>query len=128
MNQAMKNKEFILEYFNAINGKIKTPEIMAHYITDPTLIEHIHFFDSAFPKYALIAEEMVSEGNQIIVRARAVGKHEGAFGDIPPTHRSIDFPFVVSYTLSNNKIISHWLIADQMLLMQQLGVEPAVTA
>ena len=128
MNQAMKNKEFILEYFNAINHKIKTPEICAQYITDQGLIEHIRFFDGAFPKYALIADEMVSEGNQIIVRARAVGKHEGAFGDIPPTHRSIDFPFVVSYTLSNNKIISHWLIADQMLLMEQLGVEPALAA
>ena len=66
---------------------------------------------------------MISVGNQIIVRARAVGKHEGAFGDIPPTHRNLDFPFVISYTLLNNKIVSHWLVADQMALMEQLGVE-----
>ncbi len=119
----MKNKEFIIEYFNALSGKVKTQEIMAHYISDPKLIEHITFFESAFPKYEVIADEMISEGNQIIVRARAVGKHEGAFGDIPPTHRNLDFPFVISYTLLNNKIVSHWLVADQMLLMQQLGVE-----
>ena len=123
MNQVMKNKEFIIEYLNAISGKVKTQEIMARYISDPKLIEHITFFDSAFPKYELIADEMISEGNQIIVRARAVGKHEGAFGDIPPTHRNLDFPFVISYTLLNNKIVSHWLVADQMALMEQLGVE-----
>ena len=124
MNQAMKNKEFILEYYNALSGKVKTPEIMARYISDPTLIQHGTFFDTAFPKYEVIIEEMVSEGNQIIVRARAVGKHEGVFGDIPPTHRQMNIPFVISYTIENNKIVSHWMIADQMLLMQQLGIEP----
>ncbi len=128
MNQAMKNKEFVIEYLNVLSGKDKTPEILAQYTTDQELIGHIIFFDSAFPKYEMIADEMISEGNQIIVRARMIGKHEGVFGDIPPSHRSMDFPFVVSYIIENNKIVSHWLVADQMLLMQQLGVEPAVAA
>ena len=34
MNQALKNKEFIIEYFNALSGKVKTKEIMARYISD----------------------------------------------------------------------------------------------
>ena len=128
MNQAIKNKEFIIEYFNALSGIVKTPEMLAHYISDQGLIEHILFFDAAFPKYAVTIEEMTAEDNRVVVRARMLGKHEGVFGNIPPTHRSMDFPFVVSYTLENNKIISHWLVADQMLLMQQLGVEPEAAA
>ena len=125
MTQSMKNKEFVLEYLNAFSGKEKTQEILAHYISDQGLIDHIIFFDGAFPKYEVIMEEMISEGDQIIVRARLIGKHEGEFSGIPPSHRNIDFPFVVSYIIENNKIVSHWLVADQMVLMEQLGIEQA---
>lgn len=128
MNQAKQNKEFILEYLNAISGKVKTQEIMAHYISDQGLIEHIIFFDGAFPKYEMIADEMISEGNKIMVRARLIGKHEGVFGDIMPSYKSVNFPFVVTYTIENRKIVSHWLVADQMALLEQLGIEQAVAA
>jgi predicted ester cyclase len=124
MNEAMKNKEFVLEYLNTLSGKVKTPEILAHYITDQALIEHILFFDGAFPKYEALIEEMIAEGNRVVVRARLIGKHEGQFGDIMPSFRSVDLPFVVTYTIENQKIVSHWLVADQMALMEQLGVEP----
>ncbi len=126
MTQSMKNKEFILEYLNALSGKEKTQELLSHYISDQALIDHIIFFDTAFPKYEKIADEMVSEGNQIILRARMIGKHEGEFAGIMPSYKHVDFPFVVSYIIENNKIISHWLVADQMFLMEQLGVAQAV--
>lgn len=128
MNQSHRNKAFVADYLNAISGHDKTQEVLAQYITDQVLIEHIIFFDGAFPRYEMIADEMISEGNQIIVRARMVGKHEGEFGEIPPSHRVMNFPFVVSYVIENNKIISHWLIADQMLLLEQLGVESPVSS
>ncbi len=128
MNQAMNNKAFVLEYLNAISGKEKTLEVCAHYITDQALTEHILFFDAAFPKYEILADEMTAEGNRVVVRARLIGKHEGQFGDIMPSYRTIDLPFVVTYTIENRKIVSHWLVADQMALMEQLGVEAAVEA
>ena len=128
MNQAMKNKAFVLEYLNAMSGHIKTAEICAHYITDQALIEHIIFFDSAFPKYEILADEMTAEGNRVVVRAHLIGRHEGHFGDIMPSYRTIDLPFVVTYTIENRKIVSHWLVADQMALMEQLGVEKTVEA
>ena len=71
---------------------------------------------------------MIAEGNKVMVRARLIGKHEGVFGDIQPSYRKVDFPFVVTYTIENRKIVSHWLVADQMALMEQLGVEKTVEA
>jgi predicted ester cyclase len=92
------------------------------YMTDTELAEHIAFFDSVFPKYEIFAEEMTAEGNKVVVRARMKGKHEGDFNGITPTYRIVDFPFVISYEIENGKIIQHWLVADQMALMEQLGV------
>ena len=126
INQQMKNKEFILEYFNAISGKVKTLELLQRYISDALLLQHIAFFDGAFPKYEMFADEMTADGNRVVVRARVKGKHEGVFGDIQPTYRTIEMPFVIGYTIENQKIVSHWLIADQMTLMEQLGAAEAV--
>ena len=127
MNLQMKNKEFVLEYFNAISGKVKTLELLQRYINDALLLQHIAFFDGAFPKYEMFADEMTADGNRVVVRARVKGKHEGVFGDIQPTYRTIEMPFVIGYTIENQKIVSHWLIADQMALMEQLGAAEPVS-
>ena len=122
MNLVKKNKEFIIGYLNAVSGVIKTRELLEQYITDQGLIEHILFFDSVFPRYDGLIDEITGEGNRVIVRARMKGKHEGELNGIPPTHKEVEFPFVVGYEIEKNKIISHWLIADQMMLLEQLGV------
>ncbi len=122
MEQQKKNKEFIIRYFNAISGVTKTPEIMKNFTMDEELMQHINFFESVFPKYELFAEEMIAEGNKVVVRARFKGRHEGDLNGIPPTHRDVDMPFVISYEIENNKIVHHWLIADQTVMMEQLGV------
>ena len=123
----MKNKEFVVEYFNALSGQDKPPQMLRKYIKDEGLIEHIAFFDSVFPKYEVLIDEMTADGNRVVVRARLVGRHEGEFGNIKPTYKKVEFPFVVGYEIENNMIISHWLIADQMVLMEQLGAETAVS-
>lgn len=122
MDQAKKNKEFIIRYGNALSGVIKTRELCDQYIKDNSLIEHILFFDGVFPRYEMFIDEITGEGNRVIVRARLKGKHEGELNGIPPTHKEVLFPLVVGYEIENNKIISHWLLADQVMLMEQLGV------
>jgi SnoaL-like polyketide cyclase len=122
MDQSKKNKEFVIRYINALSGVIKTRALCEQYISDETLTEHILFFDGVFPRYEMFMDEITGEGNRVIVRARLKGKHEGEMNGIPPTHKEVFFPFVISYEIENNKIASHWLLADQMMLMEQLGV------
>jgi len=122
MEQQKQNKEFVIRYFNAVSGVSKPRKLLEKYTTDEELIGHIEFFDAAFPRYEMFADEMTSEGNRVVVRARFKGAHEGELNGILPTHRQVEFPFVISYELENGKIVHHWLIADQMALMEQLGV------
>ena len=127
MEQQNKNKEFIINYLNALSGVPKTRELLEHYMTDEALIGHIEFFEAAFPNYELFIDEMVAEGNRVILQARVKGTHLGDLGGISPTFKTIDFPCVIRYEIENNKIVSHWMLADQMALMEQLGVIPAAT-
>lgn len=126
MEQVQKNKEFIINYFNEIaTGVPKTRALMGKFIKDETLIEHIEFFEKAFPGYKLDIDEITAEGNRVIVRARCAGIHLGFLGEIPPTGKAVNNPFVVCYEIEDNMIVNHWMITDQLALMQQLGVVPS---
>lgn len=122
MKQQTENKAFIIRYFNAISGITKTDELIEQFTTDEELKKHIIFFDAVFPKYELFADEITAEDNRVVVRVRCKGRHEGELNGIMPTHRNVEFPFAIGYTIENGKIVDHWLIADQMALMEQLGV------
>src|SRR5574339_1016938 len=98
----LKNKQLVIDYFNAISGVKKTRPLLEKYITDIHLIEHIEFFDSVFPAYELFADEITAEGNRVTVRARCKGRHEGVLNGIPPTHKNVEFPFSIGYEIENN--------------------------
>lgn len=120
MNQLKKNKEFIMEYINAISGKTKTRELLEKYNADLGLVETIMFFDNVFPQYEYNMEEMLAEGDRVIVRARAKARHEAEFLGIPATHKEVDFPFVVGYEIQDRKIVHSWLIPEYLTLLEQL--------
>ena len=124
-----QNKEFIINYLNTLaTGVPKTRELLEQFISDEALIAHIEFFEAAFPGYEVLIDEMTAEGNRVVVQARLKGTHLGDLSGIPPTFKTVDFPFVIRYEIENNKIISHWMLADQMSLMEQLGVVPTTAA
>ena len=127
MEQTNKNKEFILEYLKTICGApAKTRELLSKYVDDESLIQHALFFDAVFPAYQIIPDEVTAEDNRVVVFGRVKGTHKGEFNGIPPTYKNIDFPFAICYQVENKKITSHWIIADQAALMEQLGVAPAL--
>jgi len=95
---------------------------MQHYMTDEEMLGHIAFFDAAFPKYEMFADEITAEGNRVAVRARMKGCHKGEFNGIIPTQRNVEIPFVVGYEIENVKIAYHWPIVNQLALMEQLGL------
>lgn len=128
MQQHQKNKEFIINYFNAFSqagGAPKNRAFLERFMTDEALISHIDFFEAAFPGYEVFCDEMTAEDDRVVVQAHMKGTHSGFLGDIPPTGKSVDFPFIIRYQIENNKIVHHWMMADQMELMRQLGVVPA---
>ncbi len=124
MDQAKKNKQFMMRYANAMNNeKNRNREFIEQWTTDQKLVEHILFFDQAFPGYTGEIEEMTAEGNKVIMKMRMKCKHEGYLGNIAPTHREFEVSAVAGYEIDNEKIVRTWLISDQLDLMKLLGLE-----
>jgi hypothetical protein len=121
MDKAEKNRQFILDYYKAISGRDKTGELLSCFTTDPELIEQLLLCERLFPKHELIIDEITCEGERVIVRSRARGKYIGSAADFAPSCRVVETTFAIGYRVSRGKIVDHWMIADSLELLEQLG-------
>lgn len=121
-----ENKEFIKDYFKAISGVNKTMEMMDKFISnkDFDLKNHIIAFEKAVPRYELLIDDMIAEGDKVAVRFRIKGKHIGEFFGQPGSGAELDFPNQIIYQVQNRKITAHWYMPDTLTMMQQMGAIP----
>jgi predicted ester cyclase len=118
----MSTKALLQQFWASISGKEKTRALLAPYVTDEGLYQHVELFEKGFPRYSLKAEDMIEEGAKVVVRARFMGTHSGDFNGIPATGKTVELPFIIIYRIEGDKIAEHWLEANNLDLLTQLGV------
>jgi hypothetical protein len=121
---ATENKEFILRYLEAVNGKPKTAAVCDLFIAEQPLKDHIAVAEAAFPLYRLDPIEIIAEDDLVCVRGNIRGVHQGLFMGIPPTGNTVEFDIYITYRIAGGKIVDHWMLTDTMTAMQQMGVIP----
>jgi steroid delta-isomerase-like uncharacterized protein len=85
-------------------------------------------FHSAFPDFQVTVDDLIAEGDKVVVRSTWSGTHKGEFMGIPPSGRSVSFGVYDIIRMAGGKVVEHWGQMDNMGLMQQLGVVPAAGA
>ncbi|MCZ7526463.1 MAG: ester cyclase [Acidimicrobiia bacterium] len=76
----------------------------------------------AFPDLHAAVEDVIQEGDKVVVRARMSGTHRGEFMGIPPTGSKFDVQVIDIIQIRDDKAIAHWGVTDSMTMMQQLGL------
>ena len=115
-----ESKQFVGRYLQALSGQSKTPELVARFVSDGALAEHICQVEGAFPAYEVIAEELIAEKDLVAVRAIFQGVHHGTFAGIPATGRAVSVPFMIIYRVGDDRIVEHWMQFDGAALVAQL--------
>lgn len=81
-------------------------------------------FRKAFPDLENTIEDMVAEGDKVVMRFRGSGTHKGetteTFG--PPTGKRMEITGITIKRLAGGKIVEAWTNFDALGMMQQLGV------
>src|SRR5512134_1882367 len=80
---------------------------------------------SAFPDFKATIDDIVAEGDKVVIRQTWSGTQRGEFMGIPPTGRSVSFGVIDIIRIADGKFVEHWGQMDSMSLMQQLGAIPA---
>jgi steroid delta-isomerase-like uncharacterized protein len=82
-------------------------------------------YREAFPDLENTIEDMVAEGDKVVVRFRARGTHQGdteAFG--PATGKRMEITGITIKRVSDGKIAEAWTNFDALGMMHQLGRIP----
>jgi len=67
-------------------------------------------------------EDLVAEGDKVVVRFTMHGTHHGTLLGVPPTGKRIRVTGISIYRLVDGKVAEHWEEGDRLGLFQQLGV------
>jgi steroid delta-isomerase-like uncharacterized protein len=82
-------------------------------------------FGAAFPDWHMTIDDIVGEGDKVVVRCTGTGTHQGEFQGIPATGKPFTQYTIIIYRLTNGKIVEARLQTDMLSMMQQLGLMPA---
>jgi len=78
----------------------------------------------AFPDLQVEVVSMAADGDEVWAQVIARGTHKGPFMDIPATGNSIEMAMFDRIRLRDGQAVEHWGVAQDLAMMQQLGVIP----
>jgi predicted ester cyclase len=119
------NKNLVQQFLKAVSGKEKPESLLRQFVSDETLIQHTQGMEMAFPRYEINPEDVIAEADKVVVRGAVRATHKGDLMGIPPTGIEVTVPLIIIYRIADGKVAQHWMNADMLGLMQQLGVVPA---
>jgi steroid delta-isomerase-like uncharacterized protein len=80
---------------------------------------------AAFPDIHFTIEDQIAEGDRVVTRWTARATHTGEYQGIPPTGKQFSLTGIDIDRIANGKVVECWPIADELGVLQQLGVIPA---
>ena len=83
-------------------------------------------YRTAFPDLHIPMEDMIAEADKVVTRWTARGTHKGDLMGIPPTGKQATTTGISIFSVANGKAVEQWANYDDLGLLQQLGVIPAM--
>ena len=77
---------------------------------------------TAFPDTSCTVEDIITEGQKVMVRLIIRGTHLGMFRGLPATGKKIEVGGISINRCAGGKIVEGWSYLDTLGMMQQLGV------
>jgi predicted ester cyclase len=118
------NKELVRQFIAETDAKnfaayneLWTDDVVAHFpngvdMDRQTVEENERMFAIAFPDASRSIDQLLAEGDRVILRETLRGTHLGPFGDLPPTGKQIEVTANVIYRIEDGKIAESWVEAD----------------
>jgi steroid delta-isomerase-like uncharacterized protein len=85
----------------------------------------LRVFRAALPDLHMELHDQIAEGESVVSHWTISGTHQGDLFGIPATGKRVHMAGIDFVRVVDGKMVEHWLSADQLGLLQQLGVAPA---
>lgn len=132
-------RRFVEEVFNrgnmSVADELMAPDFVEHEELPPGIPrdregvkQMTTMMRSAFPDFKATIEDIIAEGNKVVIRMTWSGTQKGEFMGIAPTGKSVSIGVIDIIRIADGKLVEHWGQMDSMGMMQQLGAIPAPEA
>jgi predicted ester cyclase len=132
---AVSNKELVRRFYRdvyvdwnmAVADAVLSPRFRSHDWpqggpTGPTAFrDYYAALRSAVPDARYEVDDLIAEGDRVVVRWRLRGTHKGAFRGIAPTGRPITLNGIAIYRLQSGKLMERWVVSDLYGVLQESG-------
>jgi predicted ester cyclase len=82
--------------------------------------EAVSWLRSAFPDLRFEIDDVVSDGDRVVLRWTATGTHKGTFADVAPTGRRVTWIGCDWFRLRGGQLTEAFVVADGGALYEQL--------
>src|SRR3954453_6710890 len=111
-------KEVYVDWNMALVDEDVSPRFMSHDWPEdgpsgpPAFRDYYAAIRSAVPDARYEVDDLIAEGDRVVVRWRMVGTHKGTFRGIAPTGRPIVLKGIAIYRLEGGKLMERWVVSD----------------
>jgi len=89
--------------------------------------EHIADWIASFPDLRFSIEQMLSEGDRVVMQLLMEGTHQRAWLGIPASGKKLQIRMFTVHRVMQGKIVEDWVLVESLGFFQQLGVIPNTT-
>ncbi len=84
--------------------------------------EHVASWIASFPDLRFSIEQMMSEGDRVVMQLLVEGTHQGPWLGIPASGKKLQIRMFTVHRVVQGKIVEDWVLVDSLGVFQQLGV------
>jgi steroid delta-isomerase-like uncharacterized protein len=131
-----EERSLVRRYVEAFNTKnaallaeIVAPNYILHLPPAPqplvgldAAIQVLEAFATGFPDLRFTANDIVVEGERVVLHWVLEGTHRGVFQGIPATGKKISIEGMSLHRFAGDRIAETHIVADNLAMLQQLGV------
>jgi len=111
----------------AVADELYSPEFVCHFVAGSEwrglegIKGEVRRHRTSFPDWNERVEDIIAEGDKVVIRFTSTGTQRGEFEGIAPTGRKVQIQEVAIYRLLDGKIIEQWGLPDIHGLLEQLS-------
>jgi len=119
-------KEVYVDWNMTLADEVLSPQFMSHDWPEggPTgpqaFRDYYSAIRSAVPDARYEVDDLIAEGDRVVVRWRLLGTHKGNFRGIPPTGRAIVLRGIAIYRVEGGKLMQRWVVSDLHGLLEEI--------
>jgi steroid delta-isomerase-like uncharacterized protein len=86
--------------------------------------EHVAGWIASFPDLRFSVEQILSEGDRVMMQLLMEGTRQGAWLGIPASRKKIQIRMFTVHRILKGKIVEDWVLVESLGIFQQLGLVP----